>query len=134
MWKNYMKPTFYLRNTLSNKITWYFSLKITWNHWITYVFSHSRYGNFFAVCGYGYSRLNFHSQTVSRLDLPTLIEMRSDFHGQLTWFWMRIMYLPPPLILILQFFHFYHSQISLKGVSTQDHNWIFIQSASFFDI
>ena len=27
---------------------------------------------FFAVCGYGYSRLNFHSQTVSRLDLPTL--------------------------------------------------------------
>ena len=28
--------------------------------------------NVFAVCGYGYSRLNFHSQTVSRLDLPTL--------------------------------------------------------------
>ena len=28
---------------------------------------------FFAVCGYGYSRLNFHSQMVSRLDLPTLV-------------------------------------------------------------
>jgi len=30
--------------------------------------------NFFTVCGYGYSRLESYSHTVSRLDLPTLIQ------------------------------------------------------------
>ena len=35
------------------------------------VFSYNHNSKFF--CGYGYSRLNFHSHTVSQPDLPTLL-------------------------------------------------------------
>ena len=79
------------------------------------------------------------------------IEIWSDFHGQLTCFQLRIMYLSLETYLgwnenetnllsnmklkcCIIIVNFYYSQKSPKGSQTQVHDWIFIQSASFFDI
>ena len=59
-----------------------FMWNFSWNPRSLRVFSHNHVVKFFAVCGYGYSRLNFHSQTVSRLDLPTLFGYKKTWYNR----------------------------------------------------